>query len=172
MNEDQEHIKQLVHEAAVLIETNPDRVKQTPISVEHIYDVPVERVWEALTDKEQMKQWYFTLDDFKAERGFSFSFQGQGHKGEQYKHLCMITEVEHLQKLQYSWQYDGYPGYSLLTFTLTDLNGKTKLHLTHLGTETFPQDSPDFARSSFEEGWNYILGTSLPEFLSGVKGKS
>ena len=163
MNE--ENIKRQVHEAATVFEVNPELVQKPPIKVEHTYEASIEEVWAALTDKEKMKVWYFDLTDFKAEQGFRFSFPGQGLKGEQYQHLCVITDLIPKRKLQYSWEYKDLPGYSLLTFFLTDLNRKTHLKLTHHGVETFPQDSPDFARSSFEDGWNHIIATSLAEYL-------
>ena len=133
--------------------------------VERVYNHPVEKVWAAITRKEQLGQWYFDLDDFKPEVGFRFTFPGQGHKGEQYRHLCTVTEVIPEKKLQYSWQYEGYPGYSLVTFELFEMGDKTRLRLTHDGLETFPQDNADFAKKSFNGGWNEIIGKMLPEFL-------
>src|SRR5690606_9314152 len=105
-------------------------------------------------------------DDFKPEVGFQFTFPGEGHKGAQYIHLCTVTEVIPLKKLQYSWQYEGYPGYSLVTFELSEMGNKTRLTLTHQGLETFPQDNPDFAWKSFKGGWTEIIGNMLPLFLS------
>jgi len=136
------------------------------VVVERVLNHPVEKVWKAITNKTQLKQWYFDLDDFKPEVGFRFSFPGQGHKGAQYTHLCTITEVVPLQKLQYSWQYEGHPGYSVVTFELTEIGNKTKLKLTHQGLETFPQDNADFAWKSFRGGWNEIIGKMLPDFLA------
>lgn len=135
-----------------------------PILIEQTYNAPIEKVWKAITDKEQMKEWYFSLDAFKPEPGFEFQFYGEGRKGEKYLHRCKITQVIPGQKLQYSWTYEGHQGYSLLTFELFDDGKTTKLTLTHEGVETFP-DSPDFARESFLEGWTYITGTSLKNFL-------
>lgn len=132
---------------------------------ERILDAPVQKVWEALTQKDQLKQWYFDLDDFKPEVGFCFSFKGQGHKGASYTHRCKITEVEPLKKLQYSWAYEGYPGASLVTFELFDQGGSTLVKVTHSGLGSFPQDNPDFAGSSFSDGWNMIIGKMLPAFL-------
>lgn len=155
-----------VHYAAAVYETHPRLVKNPPVVVEKTLNAPVERVWRAITDKAQLKQWYFDLDDFNPEIGFRFSFAGQGHKGAQYIHRCIVTEVIPQQKLQYSWQYEGQPGYSLVTFTLAEIGNRTKLTLTHHGLETFPQDSPDFAWKSFNGGWNEIIGNMLPDFLS------
>ena len=139
------------------------------ITIKNTFDAPIEKLWSALTSKEEMKLWYFSLDDFKAEPGFRFSFAGQGHKGEQYIHLCKVTEVIPFRKLQYSWEYKNYPGISLLTFSLTDLNRKTNLSLTHEGIETFPADNPDFSRESFEQGWKYIVQTSLHDYLTTIQ---
>ena len=35
------------------------------VIVERTFDAPVARVWKALTDVEQMRQWYFDLKEFK-----------------------------------------------------------------------------------------------------------
>ncbi len=140
-------------------------MKNPLVVVERVFDHPIGKVWDAITDKSQLKQWYFDLNDFKPEVGFQFSFPGQGHKGEQYTHLCTITEVIPQKKLQYSWQYEGHPGYSLVTFELSELENKTHLKLTHQGLETFPQDSADFAWKSFNAGWSEIIGKMLPDFL-------
>lgn len=136
------------------------------VIVERVFDADIELVWKAITEKEIMKQWYFELDDFKPEVGFQFRFPGQGHKGEQYIHICQITEVVPNKKIQYSWTYENIEGYSLVTFELFDIeNRQTKLVLTHSGLESFPQDNPDFASESFNKGWNHIINISLKEFL-------
>ena len=141
-------------------------MKSTPIIVEERDPVPVDRVWKAITDKEEMKKWYFELDEFRPEVGFEFSFAGQGHKGENYIHLCRITEVIPNNKLQYSWRYENYPGNSLVTFELFDEGKSTRLRLTHEGLETFSTDNPDFAVTSFQAGWSEIIGSILKDHLS------
>src|SRR5688572_12420371 len=117
-----------------------------PVIIERTYNAPVEKVWLALTDKDQMKQWYFDLAEFKPEVGFEFQFYGQGKKGEQYLHLCRVTEVVKNKKISYTWKYEGFPGESLVSFVLADVGGKTKLTLTHSGLHTFPEDNTDFAK--------------------------
>ena len=136
----------------------------TTVIIERLFNAPVQQVWKAITDKEQMKRWYFDLSDFKPEIGFEFSFPGQGHKGEQYLHLCTVKEVVVEKKLAYSWTYKDQPGYSVVTFELIPEQGGTRVKLTHQGIETFPAH-PDFAKESFTEGWTYIIGTALNEFL-------
>ena len=136
-----------------------------PFVIERTYNAPVEKVWKALTDNEQMKQWYFKIAAFKPEVGSEFSFEG-GNKEKTYTHLCKILEVIPNKKLSYSWRYKDYDGNSVVTFELFDEgNNKTRLKLTHAGLETFPQVSKDFSRESFAQGWTYITGTSLKNFL-------
>ncbi len=140
-------------------------MNNNPVIIEKLINAPVKKVWQAITDKDQMKQWYFDLNDFKPEVGFEFRFPGQGHKGEQYMHVCKITEVVPLKKLQYSWQYVGLEGYSVVTFELFEEADKTRVKLTHTGLETFPKDNTDFARDSFNAGWTELITVLLPKFV-------
>ena len=138
---------------------------QQPLVIERTYNAPVGVIWKALTDKDEMKKWYFDLADFQPVKGFEFRFYGEGKEGQKYLHLCKITEAEPNRKLAYSWEYEGIAGSSLLTFELFDENGKTKLKLTHAGLDSFKTDSPDFSVESFTGGWTYILGTSLQQYV-------
>src|SRR5687768_595296 len=119
------------------------------VIIEKLLQAPVEKVWQAITGRDQMKEWYFDLSEFRPEKGFEFRFTGQGSKGEQYTHLCRITEVVLYKKLQYSWEYIGYEGSSLVTFELFEEKDGTRIRLTHTGLESFPQHNADFARGSF-----------------------
>ena len=135
-----------------------------PFVIDRTLNAPVERVWRAITEKEQMKTWYFDLADFQAVEGFSFEFYG-GAEDRQYLHLCKVTEVIDRKKLSYSWTYEGYPGYSVVSFELFPEGDSTRLRLTHAGLETFPSDNKDFAKSNFEAGWTEIIGTSLKTYV-------
>lgn len=136
-----------------------------PLIIEKTYQTSLESVWKALTDKNQMKEWYFELQEFKPEVGFEFQFYG-GSDDRKFLHLCKVTEVEFLAKLSYTWRYKDYPGQSIVTFELfKESNNKTRLKLTHTGLESFPQDIENFAIDNFRTGWNFILGESLPNYV-------
>ena len=136
-----------------------------PFVIERTYNAPIEKVWNALTDKDQMKKWYFDLAEFKPVVGFEFQFYGQGHKGEQYLHLCKVTQVIPGKKISYTWSYDKYEGVSQVSFELFAEGDKTRLKLTHEGLETFPANNPDFAKQSFSDGWTMLIGTLLKDFV-------
>jgi uncharacterized protein YndB with AHSA1/START domain len=136
-----------------------------PLIFERTYNAPVGKVWAAITSKEQMKEWYFDLEEFKPEVGFVFKFWGGPPDGEQFLHICEILEVIPNKKLTHSWRYDGYTGNSVLTWELFDESEKTRVKLTHAGLDTFPADKPEFAVHNFNEGWTHILGISLKDYL-------
>lgn len=138
-------------------------MKNEPFVIERTYKAPINTVWEAITDKDKMKEWYFSLKEFKPEVGFEFTFTG-GTEENQYLHLCRITEVIPGKKLSHTWKYDGYTGESLVTFELFAHGEETTLRLTHAGLETFPPIK-DFDKTNFEQGWTYIIGKSLLEYL-------
>lgn len=137
----------------------------SPLIIEKLLPAPAARVWKALTSKAEMKEWYFDLDEFRPEKGFRFSFSGKGQKGEEYVHLCEVTEVIPMKKLTYSWTYQHIKGYSEVSFELFEEGEHTRLKLTHTGLDSFPSYSPDFARESFMGGWSELIGKLLPAFL-------
>jgi len=140
-------------------------MNQQPYVIERVYNAPVAKVWQAMTQYEQMKQWYFDLPGFKPEVGYTFEFTGGPKDGKQYKHVCRITEAIPNQKLSYTWAYEGYPGESEVMFELFPEGEQTRLKLTHKGLETFPASNPDFAATNFSAGWESIIGKGLKKFL-------
>jgi uncharacterized protein YndB with AHSA1/START domain len=138
-----------------------------PIIVERTLNAPPEKVWKAITDRNQMKSWYFDLADFKPKVGFEFRFTG-GTETKKLLHICRITEVIPQNKLSHSWRYDGYEGLSTVTFELFNEGKQTRVRLTHTGVETFPQATGDFARENFVQGWTHIIGTSLKGYVEGT----
>jgi len=143
-------------------------MENDPFVIERIFDAAQAAVWEAITEKDEMKQWYFDLAEFKPEVGFEFRFSaGPDHKT--YLHVCRITEAIAGKKLTYSWRYDGYDGISFVTFELFPEGDKTRLVLTHSGLDSFPADNADFGKENFVAGWTDIIGRSLKEFLESEK---
>jgi uncharacterized protein YndB with AHSA1/START domain len=133
------------------------------VVLERSFNAPVARVWKALTDVNEMRQWYFDLKEFKPEVGFEFEFIVE-HEGAKYHHLCKVTEVIPNKKIAYTWRYKGEEGNSLVTIELFAEAEKTRLKLTHEGLETFPK-TPAYAWKNFEAGWTEIIGSELKKFV-------
>jgi len=134
-----------------------------PLIIEQEFNASAALIWRAITEKELMKKWYFDISDFKLELGSKFHFEG-GKDGRKYIHICEILEIVPLQKLKYSWKYEGHPGISFVTFELFPIGHKTKLKLTHEGIDSF-HDNPDLVRENFIGGWNFLIQESLKDFL-------
>lgn len=140
-------------------------MEKKTVVVERTYEAPIAIVWEAITNKLQMKEWYFDVSDFKPEVGFQFQFSAD-KDGKTYLHKCKVVEVNPTTKLAYTWSYEGYAGQSLVTFELnSEDKNKTHLKVTHSNLDSFPQDSPEFAPECFNEGWESILSHSLRRFV-------
>ena len=137
------------------------------VVMERTFNGPVGKCWQALTDVDQMRQWYFDLKEFRPEVGFEFEFVVE-HEGNSYHHLCKVTEVIPQKKIAYTWRYKDAPGNSLVTFELFGEGEKTRLRLTHEGIESFPK-TPAYARKNFEAGWTAIIGSELKRFVEEEK---
>jgi uncharacterized protein YndB with AHSA1/START domain len=135
-----------------------------PLVIERILNAPVSKVWEAITDKNVIRQFGFDIADFKPEVGFEFRFEAT-KQDIVFPHVCVVKEVVPGKKLSYSWRYDGYAGDSLVSWELFPEGEKTKIRLTHEGLETIEVNGPDFAKSNFNMGWTEIIGTILKNIV-------
>lgn len=141
-------------------------MKSNPVIIERVYPVPVSEIWDAITNNEKLKQWYFKLPEFKPEVGFEFSFYGGKTPERTYRHIGVVTAVVPYKRLSYSWRYEGLSGDSEVSFELFDEEDKTRVQIIHTGIETLAPGDPDFAPENFIEGWTYFLNTALKDFLS------
>ncbi len=141
-------------------------MKNEPIVIERVYNSPVKAVWEAITDLNKMKQWYFPmLTEFEPEIGFETIFNVE-EGGKTYPHIWKITEVEPGRKISYEWKFGGYPGNSIVSFELFPEGDGTRIILTHKGIETFRGDlHPELSAQNFVEGWTNFIGTHLKNYV-------
>ena len=136
-----------------------------PIIIKESFRISVNKLWNALTEVDQMRQWFFeNIPDFKPEVGFQTQF-AVVNEGRTFTHLWTITEVVPDKKIVYNWKYKEYPGDSLAIFELSQENDQTLLRLTLKILEDFPAEIPEFSRESCIGGWNYFLGERLKEYL-------
>ncbi|MEX1000882.1 MAG: SRPBCC domain-containing protein [Crocinitomicaceae bacterium] len=140
-------------------------MKNDPIVVEQTFKTSIERVWQAITDIKQMKKWFFEdIPSFKAEVGFETQFNVQAND-KNYLHIWKVTAVQPNKKIIYNWKYGGYSGNSYVSWELSEEEDQTKLKLTHEGSDTFPQDNPDFRRAACMGGWDFFVRQRLKDFL-------
>lgn len=136
-----------------------------PFVIEMEYDAPVEKVWKAVADPDEMKQWYFDLPSFTSIVASSPELEKIEEPDVLYLDKCMAVEMIEGKKISYTWKYEVYPGNSLVTFELSGKGKKTKLRFTHQGLETYPVSNPDIARDNILSSWKYMLDTAIKVFL-------
>jgi len=142
------------------------KTSENPVIVEQSFDLPSETVWKAITELDQMHKWYFeNIPSFKAEVGFETQFDIQ-NEDRHFLHMWKVIEVVNLKMIKYNWRYANWPGDSFVTFELSDENEQTKLRVTAQVLEDFPDDVPEFSRTSCMAGWTYFIRQRLPQFLS------
>ena len=138
-----------------------------PIVVEQKYDASPARLWQAITDQDEMVQWYFAeIADFRPVVGHQVEFVVPvGDR--RFVHQWEITAVEPEERISYSWQYEGIAGIGAVTWEISARAGGSALRLTNEGLETFPQDDPLFTREAAEQGWRYFVNDRLKAYLDG-----
>lgn len=137
-----------------------------PIIVEQMLPAGQVRVWRAITDVNQMRQWFFpNIPDFEGRVGFFTRFDVD--TGERvFPHLWTIVEVELGYRIAYDWRYGGYAGVSRLTMEVeAEGPDRTLLRIVHETLEPFDSNVPEFQPESCRVGWTYFLGR-LHEYLN------
>lgn len=141
--------------------------RKQPIIVEQYFDLPLLQVWKAITEHEQMIQWFFSeIPAFKAEVGFRTSFDIVSG-GRNFHHLWKIIEVNAPFRIVYHWSYSDIEGAGIVIFELFDKGDKTLLCLRNEGLDSFPSDIPEFSRKAAVGGWEYFIQDQLKNYLEG-----
>ncbi|NND62671.1 MAG: SRPBCC domain-containing protein [Flavobacteriaceae bacterium] len=141
------------------------KATEPPVIVEESFECSSEVLWEALTNPDKMKEWYFdNIPDFRPEIGFETRFPVHV-EDRTYTHIWNISEVIPEKKLVHSWRFEEHPGDAFVSFEIFSEANGSKLKLTNTVTEDFPDDIPEFRRESCEEGWKYFIKQRLKEYL-------
>jgi uncharacterized protein YndB with AHSA1/START domain len=140
--------------------------RNQPIIVEQIFRKSKEQVWKAITDPDEMREWFFeNMPNFIPEVGFATKFNVNAGE-RQFMHIWKITEVTPYEKIVYNWKYENLEGNAFVKFEIFEQGSQILLRLTNIGLETFPQDIPEFTRESCTGGWQYFINQRLNEFLN------
>jgi len=125
------------------------------------------KVWQALTDKKQMKEWYFDIADFELKVGAVFNFYEPGGANK-FHHRCVIREIEPERKFSHTWTHPSHcQGESRVTWLINEKNGITEVVLQHQGVENFAGAGPEFVPGNYQKGWDGLLSI-LKNYVSGI----
>ncbi|WP_312901080.1 SRPBCC family protein [Chryseobacterium taichungense] len=136
-----------------------------PIIIEQKVNAPAEKVWKALTDKNEMKIWYFDIPDFILETGKVFNFYEPGDE-RKYHHQAEILEIIHGNKFKHTWYYPDFSDKkTTVIWELVPEGDRTLIRLTHDDIDHFEDLGENFSREAFNEGWRGIIGQSLKSYV-------
>ena len=122
-------------------------------------DAPKSKVWDALTNPEQIKKYLFgtqTSSDWKV--GSPITFRGEW-EGKAYEDKGTILQIEPEKILKYSYwssmsnTKDEPDNYQIMTYVLESAGVKTRLSILQ---ESCPSEE---ARKHSESNWKYVLET-------------
>jgi uncharacterized protein YndB with AHSA1/START domain len=129
-------------------------------------DVPMTRVWEALTTPELIKEWFFGVDTTTDwEAGSPIVHRGE-YQGRPYEDKGIILEIEPPRRLVHShWSpVSGLPdapeNYQRVTWELTERDGQTELTIKE---DNLPSEE---AKMTSEKSWRMVL-ENLKRLLEG-----
>jgi uncharacterized protein YndB with AHSA1/START domain len=147
------------------------------LTIVRVLDAPREKVWRACREPEALQQWWGLPDgatmpvcnvDFRV--GGALHFECEGH-GTRIWFTCVYREIVEGEKLvleQHKSDQSGreldsadWPA-SIITLRFEDLNGKTKLTVTHTGMASALNAVDDF-----REGWSQSLNRLADSLTSG-----
>jgi uncharacterized protein YndB with AHSA1/START domain len=120
-------------------------------------NAPVAKIWEALTNPEIIKQYFFgtqTITDWKPGSPIIFEGEWQGKK---YKDKGTILEVEDQKCIKYSYWSpmsgieDKPENYLIITYSLTGLNNNVTLSIKQ---ENIPGEK---MKEHSQENWKKVL---------------
>ncbi|VEP16338.1 conserved hypothetical protein [Hyella patelloides LEGE 07179] len=94
------------------------------------YPYPPDKVWQALTDCRILNAWMMK-NDFEPSIGHKFKFESNSLPGIETIIHCEVVELEKPKRLAYTWQDNVTGEASLVIWTLTPVEGGTRLQLKH-----------------------------------------
>jgi uncharacterized protein YndB with AHSA1/START domain len=132
-----------------------------------VIDAPATAVWDALTNPEKTKEYFFhcgVYSDWKV--GSTITFKGHIFIIKEIEMTGKILEIEPGKLLKYQLKNsDGEAGTSIVTETLSEENGMTLLTISDdVGSE--PGAKERFEKS--EKGWDKVL-TGLKKLVEEDK---
>ena len=133
------------------------------IKLTRVYEAPLEKVWQALTDQKAMSEWLMPCD-FEPKIGHKFQFRTKSYPGFDGIVNCEVLELRENELLSFSWS-GGSLKNTVVTFKLLPENGKTRLDFEHSGFEGLVNSI--IVRKILSNGWKKkILSVQLPNYLS------
>ncbi|EHR71227.1 hypothetical protein BurJ1DRAFT_2394 [Burkholderiales bacterium JOSHI_001] len=131
------------------------------IVVDEVFSHAPETIWRALTDGELIGRWIMVPTGFAPVVGTRFTFQTTAAGAWDGVIHCQVLDVVPHERLSYAWQggHESNVGYgapldTVVTWTLSRVEGGTRLRLVHSG---FVVPRNDSALKTMSGGWAKVV---------------
>jgi len=131
------------------------------IVIDEVFPHNPEIIWKALTTAELIGRWLLVPNGFEPSRGKHFTFQTTAAGEWDGIIHCEVLEVTPNERLAFTWRggHEGNGQYgshleTIVTWTLTKVDGGTRLRLVHSG---FLMPKNEFAFKRMSDGWPRIF---------------
>jgi uncharacterized protein YndB with AHSA1/START domain len=131
------------------------------IVVDEVFPHSPETLWRALTDAELIGRWIMVPTGFAPVVGTQFTFQTTAAGAWDGVIHCEVLAVVPNERLSYAWRggHESNVGYgapldTVVTWTLTRVDGGTRLRLVHAG---FVVPRNDSALKTMGSGWAKVV---------------
>ena len=138
-----------------------ENLQEKQIVVSRSFEAPLEVLWKAWTEPEQMKQWMapegmeLPVVEADVRVGGAYQIQMLSPEGNTYTAYGKYREITPPERLVYTWSWKEEPhndiGETVITVTLADADGATEVTMHHEGLPT------EERRKGHEEGWTSCL---------------
>jgi len=134
-------------------------MSETSIVKTVFIDAPREAVWEYLTDKDKLGEWYHHAEANLAD-GETYTLYRIDDEGQNDSMISgRVLEINPPSKLVTTFVIDAFQGNeTTVTWVLEDAAGGTRLHLTHDGIAAAMGDSALPLLMGIDGGWDAHLG--------------
>lgn len=152
-----------------------EKSKSNEITLVRVYDAPVQVVWDAWTDPEQVAQWWgprgFTLTTHSKDlrAGGHWSYTMHGPDGTDYPNKTSYLQVDPCAKLVYDHgANDERPALFRVTVVFSETHGKTTMRMTMtLPTPEAADETRAFIKKAGGDGTWDRLAEYLEKTSSG-----
>ncbi|HMC01027.1 MAG TPA: SRPBCC domain-containing protein [Flavobacteriaceae bacterium] len=134
------------------------------ITKEALFNHSIDKVWNAITKAEEISTWFIKAD-FKAEKGYKYTFTASEEKG------CITINGEIKQAnpytLVYTWVVQDTNVETTVTWNLEPAENGTKLNLKHSGISNYAGETAVTMFNSFNGGWDNCI-KELTNYLKNL----
>lgn len=126
-------------------------------------NAPAAKVWKALTEKDELKEWMLMPTTFEPVVGKEFTFKSEPVENWDGYIYCKVVEVDVNKKLIYTWNAEFINAETLVTILISEKGESTEVTLIHTGWEKVPTESRPQRIDAHNKGWDLRVVKNLKE---------